>query len=215
MKRILPAILAKTKKEYTQKLRSVEGHVSRVQIDIMDGLFVPNKTITLKTIAAIPSPVSKEVHMMVHAPWKYVTLARKAGAHTFIFHIEACPTPRDVIRTLNLLKKNGLRASLALNPETPLTRVLPYLDRLEHVLIMTVHPGFSGKKLLSRTLQKIRQLHKIAPKKLIEVDGGIMARNLPRLARAGAHYFVMGSAIYAAKDPPHALKTYQRILRLH
>ena len=211
-KQIIPAILTKNINDYQNKITLVEKLVKRVHIDIMDGKFVPNKTISLTTIRQVQTKLHKEAHLMVKMPWKYVNSAANARINTFIFHIEACPTTEQVCQTLKLISQHKMQASIAISPETPVDKILPYLSKLEHVLIMTVNPGFGGQNLIPSALQKVQALKEYDPKLTIEVDGGINKETLALAVQAGANYFVMGSAIYAHKNIKETIKNYKILL---
>ena len=212
MKQIIPAILSTTIKDYTTKVHAVEKLVQRIHIDIMDGHFVSHKTISLQDTRTISTNISREAHVMAEKPWNYVLPAAKAGINTFIFHIEACPTPSFVTKTLDLTAKHNLSAAIALSPQTPLQAVLPFVTRLEHVLIMTVHPGKGGQELIPSTLKKISTLRKQHPTLTIEADGGIHEKTIKKVLTAGASFIVMGSAIYAQKNIKQTIKNYQSLL---
>ncbi len=209
---IIPAILSSTREDYEKKIRAVEGLVERVQVDVMDGRFVPNKTVPLDKLTGIHSKVYKEFHMMVDAPWAYIPIVAQLGGGTYIFHIEACTNERNVHDILQRIRQYKMKPAIAINPETPLKTVLPYINELEQVLIMSVHPGKMGQAFISSVLRKIRELRKRKPKLTIEVDGGINAETLPKVLKAGANYFVIGSAIYGREDIKEAVKKYKKII---
>ncbi len=213
MKQIIPAILSTTLQDYQTKVRAVENLVKYVHIDIMDGLFVSHKTLTLTDIKNTPTKTSREAHFMVEKPWNHVAHAARAGINTFIFHIEACPTPFFVTKTLDLITKHNLAAAIAVSPETPITSVFPFVPRLAHVLIMTVHPGKGGQEIIPATLKKISTLKKHFPTLTIEADGGINATTIHKVLRAGASLIVMGSAIYGQKNIRTKLLQFARFAR--
>ena len=211
-KLIIPAILSPALEDYRQKIKAVEGLVERVQIDVMDNRFVPNKTLPFDALGEVKTNVYKEVHMMVDAPWAYIPAARQLGVGTYIFHIEACGSPKLVHEIIERIRQYKMQPSIAINPHTPLKTILPYLSQLEHVLVMTVVPGFSGQAFIPGTLRKIRAIRKRFPHINIEVDGGINADTLPRVRDAGANYFVMGNAIYKQPDIRQAIEGYKRLV---
>ncbi|MBI4148785.1 ribulose-phosphate 3-epimerase [Candidatus Woesearchaeota archaeon] len=212
-KLIIPAILSSTFEDYSQKIKAVEGLVERVQIDVMDNRFVPNKTIPFDSLAAVKSGVYKEAHMMVDAPCAYIPAAQRLGVGTYIFHVEACSSPKLVYDIIERIRQYKMQPSIAINPRTPLKAILPYLSQLEHVLVMTVVPGFGGQSFIPSALRKVQAIRKRFPSINIEVDGGINADTLPKANKAGANYFVMGNAIYKQPDIGKAVADYRRLVK--
>ncbi|MBI4016113.1 MAG: ribulose-phosphate 3-epimerase [Candidatus Aenigmarchaeota archaeon] len=212
-KLIIPAILSTDKDNYKKKLQQVEGLVEKVQIDVMDGRFVENKTIPLDKLGAVKTKTYLEFHMMVDAPWAYIPAVAALGGKTYIFHIEACHNEKNVHDILERIIQYKMQPSIAINPETPLKAVLPYLSQLEHVLIMTVRPGQMGQKFISSALQKVRAIRRKYSNINIEVDGGINDKTLPKALKAGANYFVIGSAIYGKENAEQAIEKYKKIVK--
>jgi ribulose-phosphate 3-epimerase len=175
----------------------------RVQIDVMDGRFVPNITFgTLAVECLRPrTRLTLEVHLMVEPPEDFIDPFAKAGADTLIVHQEATPHLHRVIQHIHTL---GKKAGVALNPSTPASTLSEILDSLQLVLVMTVNPGFGGQVFIPETLGKIRQIRSaILERGLnceVEVDGGINVETAPRVVEAGADVLVAGSAVFDAKD---------------
>ena len=140
---IIPAILVKTKEDFNAKLDAVLPYVKRVQIDIMDGKFVPNKTLDVSEFPPIPKKLLVEYHLMVENPLDYVKKIGKKGA-IYELHVESL---KDVGAAIAEVKKMGGRVALAISPDTSVEAVAPYLSQIEFVLVMTVYPGFSGQPL--------------------------------------------------------------------
>ena len=199
---IVPAILAGNARAARKLMKSVECCAAYAQIDVMDGTFVPNKTITPAALKHLKTPLKLEYHLMVAKPLPFVDKAWKSGAWSAIFHLEACKRPLDVRTVIRHIKRRKMKAGLAINPETPANAVKPYLHLLDIVLVMTVHPGAAGQSFVTHTLDKIRQIRKWNKKIDIEVDGGINQYTVPKAVKAGANRLVVGSALYTARDGP-------------
>ncbi len=202
---IIPALLCKTRKEFLEKLRKVEPFVKKVQVDIMDGKFVPNRTIQAKDLRGLKTKVKMEIQLMVKEPAKYVDDFAKLGAYTIIFHIESCSNDAEVIDLIEQIKAKGMKPGIALNPGTPLSRIKPYLKLVKHILIMTVNPGFGGQKFIKGMLRKIIALRRLNKKIDIEVDGGINPETAKLARKAGANLLVAGMAIFGGNDVKKAV----------
>ena len=197
---VVPAILVEDQKELLVKIRKVEKYVSRIQIDIMDGSFVPNRTIQLKGLAGLRRKLSNkklliEAHMMVRNPEKQI-LKYGRYADIIVVHAEAC----DLKKTLAAIKRVKAQPAIAINPETSVSRIRSYLKQINNVLVMTVHPGFGGQRFLASSLKKVKQLRKINKKMDIEVDGGIKIGTAKKAARSGANLLVAGTSVFDRAD---------------
>ena len=176
-----------------------------IHLDVMDGHFVPNFTFGPPVIAAMRRYTDKpfDVHLMIDEPLRYLSNFRKAGADIISFHLEAQSDPAE---TIAAIAASGAKPALAIKPGTPAQAVLPYLDRLFMVLVMTVEPGFGGQKFMADMMPKIRFLKEKKPDLLVEVDGGINAETVQTVARAGADVCVAGTAVFSAKDALKAIR---------
>ena len=208
---IVPAILVKTSKELEQRLKEVEPYVIRVQIDIMDGKFVPNTTIQPKDMRLFKTKLMKEVHLMVEDNEKYVEDFLNLDFDMIIVHLESC---RDVEGIIRKVKDHGKKIALALNPPTPLSLINDYLDDLDMILLMTVNPGFSGQGFMPEVLPKIKELRKMRKNLDIEVDGGIKKENAKLVAEAGANILVSCSGIYSFEDKKKAIEEIRKEVNL-
>ena len=198
--RIVPAVLTDSPAVLVSMLRSVEIFSDWVQIDIMDGLFVPSMSITSQDIVGAGVKIGWEAHLMVQAPEKYIEDFHFAGAKRIVLHYEAeKDTAFDVIEHVTSL---GMGAVLAINPETPVTVLDDNLvSRLEGVLFLGVHPGFYGAKFIPEVLDKIRLFSCLYPDTNIGIDGGIRASNIIQVAQSGVNEICVGSAIFAQTEP--------------
>jgi ribulose-phosphate 3-epimerase len=177
--------------------------VDRVQIDVMDGRFVPNITFGPLAVRSLRplTPLTLEAHLMVTPPEDFVAAFAEAGADTIIVHEEATPHLHRVIEQIRSL---GKKAGVALNPSTPAGTLSEVLDMVQLILVMTVNPGFGGQKFIRATLPKIRQVRDALNERgldcEVEVDGGINEQTIRWVADAGSDVMVAGSSVYDAPD---------------
>ncbi len=202
--KIAPSILSADFTRLAEQVEAVEtAGVDRIQIDVMDGRFVPNITFGPLAVRAL-RPLTKltlEVHLMVEPPEDFIDAFAEAGADTLIVHQEATPHLHRVIQRIHAL---GKKAAVAINPSTPACVLTEVLSMLQLVLVMTVNPGFGGQSFIPQTLGKIRQLRQWIEEREfdceIEVDGGIHEETAGLVVEAGANVLVAGSSVYDAKD---------------
>lgn len=170
-----------------------------VHVDVMDGLFVPSISYGMPVIKSIRKATKRvfDVHLMINEPIRYIKEFVEAGADIITVHVEACS---DVVATLEQIKSCGVKAGITLNPETPVSAVQPYLDKVDMVLVMSVNPGFGGQKFIISSIDKLKEIKKLKQEGNftfdIEVDGGINLDNLATVLEAGANVIVAGSAIF-------------------
>jgi ribulose-phosphate 3-epimerase len=206
--RIAPSILSADFARLGEEVRAIEAAgAALVHFDVMDNHYVPNLTIGPAVCEAIRPHVSIaiDVHLMAEPVDALIPLFAKAGAGIISFHPEAT---RHVDRTLALIRDCGCRAGLAFNPATPLAWLDHLMDKLDLILLRSVNPGFGGQSFIPSTLDKLAQARTRIDAHLaqggqpvwLEVDGGVKADNIGRIARAGADTFVAGSAVFSAPD---------------
>jgi ribulose-phosphate 3-epimerase len=196
--RVVPAILTADPQALKVMLQQAESFTDYVQIDIMDGKFVPSHSISWKDIAGIKANIDWEVHLMVEQPEKQLEGFKQAGARKAVFHYEATTAPTRVIAAV---RKLGLAVGLAINPETVIANILSLTGEVDSILFLSVHPGFYGAKFLPEVLDKVRELRQARPGLKIAIDGGIKESNISQAARSGADEICVGSAIFMQPDP--------------
>ena len=173
-------------------------------LDVMDGSFVPNISFGLPIIEQIRKATTKvcDVHLMIVSPEKYITAFKKAGANILTVHFEACP---ELSNTLAQIKAEGMKAGVAINPNTDAEVLAPFIKEIDLVCVMSVYPGFGGQKFIEATYEKVVALKEMITKAgastLIEIDGGVDANNAAALTKAGADVLVAGTTVFKAADP--------------
>ncbi len=209
MIKISPSVLSANLADLAAECASIERDgADLIHLDVMDGNFVPNITFGAPVIkwARPAAKIPFDVHLMIDEPVRYIEDFAKAGSDIITVHIEAC---NDINATLDKIHSFGIKAGVSVKPNTPVDVLYPLLDKINMVLIMTVEPGFGGQGLIEETLPKIRTLKdELARRGLdiqIEVDGGIKADNIARVASYGADIFVAGSSVFGKEDRAAAM----------
>lgn len=204
MLKIAPSILSADFTRLGEDIKSILS-ADYLHFDVMDGIFVPNISIGIPVLESVRkfTEMELDVHLMITQPVRYVMDFISAGADLVVIHAEA-DTPENTEKALRLIKNAGKKAGLALKPKTPAESLLPYLERLDLVLVMTVEPGFGGQKFMEDMLPKITLLRRaIDARNLrceLEVDGGINSATAKLCTGAGADVLVAGSAVFGAAD---------------
>jgi len=209
MKQIAPSVLSADFAHLEQQIEMINGsEADLLHVDVMDGVFVPNISFGFPVMKALKQYSTKplDVHLMIVHPERYVERFCDAGAWSVGFHLEAVEDPMPI---LEMIKKKGVRTCLTINPDIAAEHLLPYLDKVDMVLLMSVYAGFGGQNFIPETLDKIRFIHREITSRnlstLVEVDGGINTSNAASVFEAGADILVAGSAVFHAKDPQAAI----------
>jgi len=196
---VVPSILSADVGRLAEQVKEAEAAgADRIQVDVMDGHFVPNLTFGPLVVEAVRRATSLpvEAHLMVERPEQFLEAFAKAGATLIEVQVEATTS---LYRTVQTIKELGARAGVAINPATPvdaLREILPYIDLSN---VMTVEPGFGGQKFIPHSPEKVRRVRALSSEGEIEVDGGIDARTAPLVVKAGATVLVPGNSVYGYK----------------
>ena len=202
--KIAPSVLAADFNRMGEEIRAVErAGADLIHFDVMDGHFVPNISMGVPVLQAIRkiTKLPLDAHLMISEPEKYLEVFVKSGADSISVHCEVCP---DIPKIAKRIRELGARASIGINPETAIDRVIAAAEHLDMILIMSVHPGFGGQEFIPASLQKLREVRRELRRRGIsidvEIDGGIKADNIADAKAAGANVFVSGSGIFGEKD---------------
>ncbi len=203
---VYPAILTDKREKLEEMLKSAETFCKNVHIDIMDGEFVPSKSISYSEL--IKTNLFMEIHLMVNFPMDYIDGFKKRGAERIFFQLESKENPNDVIKKI---KGEEMEVGISINPKTTVSELKPFIDSLDMVLIMSVVPGFYGSKFIPEVLLKAKELKRENPNLMLEMDGGIKLSNIGLIKEAGVNIAAVGSEIFLSSNP--AL-TYDNLLKI-
>jgi len=208
--KLAPSLLSCDFTRLGEELGALEaGGADYVHVDVMDGRFVPNISFGLPILAAArrASNLFMDVHLMIHAPERYLQDFADAGADGITVHVESTP---HVHRAVTRVRELGKRAGVVLNPGTPLEAVRPLLGDVDLVLVMSVNPGFGGQRFIPGAVERVRQLrawlNEIGSSAELEVDGGVGPGNARALVEAGATVLVAGSSVFGPAGPAAGLR---------
>jgi ribulose-phosphate 3-epimerase len=215
MVEILPSILAADFARLGEQVTQLEAAGCRMlHVDVMDGHFVPNFTLGPPVVASLRkvTRMTLDVHLMIEDPDKYAPIFIEAGANQILVHQEVCP---HLDRTLHMIREEGARAGVVINPSTPVAMLDEVLDLVDYVLVMSVNPGFGGQEFISNSLHKVRQLAARRRERglhfPIEIDGGVTMENVTAVVDAGVEWVVTGSTIFHSVNPAATFEEMRRI----
>jgi ribulose-phosphate 3-epimerase len=211
---IAPSILSADFAKLAEDVATIEhAGADLVHVDVMDGHFVPNITVGPLVVSALKrvTTLPLDVHLMIADPDRYLEAFVEAGAAMLTVHIEALP---HLHRTLTRIRQLGSKAGVAINPSTSVEAIRDVAGELDHLLIMSVNPGFGGQSFIPRTIEKVEAaralLASVNSQAAIEVDGGVDIGNAGELVRAGASILVAGAAIFGTADPAAATRALRK-----
>ena len=215
MAKIAPSILSADFVNLERDIRALaDTGADWVHVDVMDGIFVPNITIGIPVTKAIRNvtDLPLDVHLMIDRPIRYVEDFVKAGADWLTIHIEA-DQPQNNLEALDKIRALGCKAAISLKPKTPAEAAIPYLEKCDMILVMTVEPGFGGQSFMEDQMPKLKQLREwmddINPDCVIQVDGGVDRNTAPLCKESGATVLVAGSAYFKSEDKADFVKFIQ------
>jgi ribulose-phosphate 3-epimerase len=217
MVEILPSLLAADFAHLAEEIAKVErAGASMLHVDVMDGHFVPNFAIGIPVLESIRkvTKLKLDVHLMISEPDRYAADFIKSGADHVLVHQEACV---HLDRTLRVIREEGALAGVVLNPSTPVATLSEVLSLVDHVLVMSVNPGFGGQHFIPNALAKIQALawkrKELGLNFAIEIDGGVALENAAEIARAGCDWLVAGTSVFHTADPGAAFRELERTAR--
>ena len=216
MKLIAPSILSADFSRLGEEIRAVEAAgADWIHIDVMDGHFVPNITMGPIVVEAArkSTQLPLDVHLMIENPDAFIPAFAKAGADWISVQVETCV---HLNRTVHLIRENGAKAGVVLNPATPVSAIEWILADVDYILVMSVNPGFGGQKFIENSLERIRKIREMigkntsdSRKPLIQIDGGVNIDTIERISHAGVDVFVAGSAIFGSPDYGKTIEAFR------
>jgi ribulose-phosphate 3-epimerase len=212
---IAPSILAADFGNLQKEIELINSSAAEwLHIDVMDGVFVPNISFGTPIMAAIAKHSTKilDVHLMIIQPEKYIQTFANLGAHHVTVHYETC---NNLPKTLQLIKSLGIKAGVAINPDTAVSVLENFIQEIDIVIIMSVHPGFGGQAFIETTYLKIALLKELIAKQnastLIQIDGGVTLINAKKIIAAGANVLVAGSSVFNTASPIQTILEFKKV----
>lgn len=211
MTKIVPAIIAKTPEDLREKLRISESFPTckLVQIDVMDGRFVPQRSINFRALQNTQTKLDYELHLMVQRPERSISGFLQTKACRIIVHHEAS---MHIVELLLRMRESKIKTAVALNPNTPISVLRQYLGLMDMVVLLAVSPGSYGGEFQTKIYHRIRQVKKLYSALPVEVDGGVSRKNAKKLVASGADFLCVGSRIFQAENPKEAYKALRHLV---
>tara|TARA_Y100000031_G_C8134569_1_gene344599 strand:- start:146 stop:775 length:630 start_codon:yes stop_codon:yes gene_type:complete len=205
---IIPALLTEDIEKLNSMIQLCSVFTDYVQIDIMDGEFVPSKSISLSDLKNLKSSIRSEAHLMVTDPLEWLDAFKEIGSERIIYHYEI---DKDHSQIISQIKAKGFKVGIAVNPETKISEFSNLLPQIDTVLFLSVNPGFYGATFIPEVLDKMKDFKGAYPEKNIGIDGGMKLTNVANARKAGADYICVGSAILKSDNPQQA---YENLLKV-
>ncbi len=202
---IVPALLTSDRREFTDMIKTCAEFTDYVQIDIMDGEFVPSKSIGIVDLEGFKAPLRCEAHLMVLDPVAWIKPFKNIGAERIVYHFESSKNHLEVI---SKIRESGLGAGIAINPPTSIAEFEFLAEEVDTVLFMSVNPGFYGSAFMPEVLAKIRAFKDKYPQKEAGIDGGIKLDKMIAVKKTGLDYICVGSAILKSNNPGQAYRNF-------
>ena len=205
---IVPALLTDDQKSLVEMVDVCSEFTDYIQIDIMDGVLVPSKSINVADLEGYKIPIRSEAHLMVKDPYPWIKAFKQIGSERIIYHLECEARHQEVISTIKGL---DLEVGLAINPLTPIESLKPFIERIDSVLFLSVNPGFYGAEFIPDVLDKISDFKCQYPNKIAGIDGGVKLDFFKQVKDSGVDYICVGSGILKDDNPKRA---YQNFVKL-
>ncbi len=204
MNSIIPTVFATSQEQFKERFNKILPLTKNIQIDFMDGSFVKSKSIQISKIPDLKKfKKNFEAHLMIFHPEKYINTIKNKGFKKIIFHLESTKYP---LKLINQIKKEKLKVFIAINPETQIKSITPYLSQVNGILFLGVYPGKEHQLFIPLVYTKIKKLRKLDKKIIIQVDGGVNEKNASKLAKLGVNIINSGSFISDSYSPKEAFK---------
>jgi ribulose-phosphate 3-epimerase len=207
---IAPSILSANFQKLQEEVDAVAAHADWLQVDVMDGHFVPNLSFGAPVVKWVETDLPLDIHLMVENPADRIQEFLDIGASHITFHAEAVKGTEERKALIEAIRSGGATVGIAINPETPLSEASDVLGEVDLLLVMSVHPGFGGQKFITEVLEKVREARAQHPDLMIQMDGGVDDSTAPECIAAGANNLVAGSYIFRADDRPSAISSLRK-----
>ena len=208
--KVFVAVLASSARQFRSRLQTAKKITSDLHIDIMDGLFVPTKSISPSVLAQTRLPSTAEIHLMVRDPLAWLNAIKRSGARHAVLHWELGAAKLGPL--VIMFERAGIRVSLAVNPSTGFRGLTRFAGR-RSVVVMGVNPGTYHSRFIPKTVARVKAMHGMAPKNVIACDGGMHDTTILKVVKAGANHIVVGSAIMLAPNPAQVFRQLQRVVK--
>jgi ribulose-phosphate 3-epimerase len=208
---VTASILSADLTHLQDEVDSVAKDVDWIQVDVMDGHFVPNLSFGAPVIAKLKHTPPLDIHLMVENPADRIAEFLALKVKNITFHAETVTEPNSRRALVEAIRKGGATAGIALSPDTPVSAIDDVIGHIDLVLIMSVHPGFGGQQFIPSSLEKVRAIRAKFPSLMIQMDGGINAETAPKAREAGCNNLVAGSFLFSARDRKAAIRTLRGI----